>query len=164
MVAPGQHVTFKVTGGRSAYASTFEVLVPPGFDVGAHVHAHSEELFYVIDGELDLFAFEPTQRTRQNWQAWESADGARVVRAGPGSLMHVPPGCPHAFSNPGRTPARVLFQASPPPDHERYFEELLEILAGGQVDLEAVALLRMRYDIEQLTPLSPGPGWDFGSA
>ncbi|MCZ9346955.1 cupin, partial [Streptomyces sp. TRM76130] len=33
--APAQHVTFKVTGSHSRMASTFEVIVPPGFDVGA---------------------------------------------------------------------------------------------------------------------------------
>ncbi|MGQ4442301.1 cupin, partial [Streptomyces violaceoruber] len=29
--APAQHVTFKVTGSHSRMASTFEVIVPPGF-------------------------------------------------------------------------------------------------------------------------------------
>ena len=54
--APAQHVTFKVTGSHSRTASTFEVIVPPGFDVGAHVHTRSEELFYVLEGELDVLA------------------------------------------------------------------------------------------------------------
>lgn len=78
-----QEVTFKVTGGLSRTASTFEVKVPPGFDVGAHVHARSEELFYVIEGELDVLAFEPRVRTRNNWREWESLSGERVVRARP---------------------------------------------------------------------------------
>ena len=56
---PAQHVTFKVTGTHSRTASSFEVVVPPGFDVGAHVHSRSEELFYVLEGELDVLAFEP---------------------------------------------------------------------------------------------------------
>ena len=33
--------------------------MPPGFDVGAHVHHESQEFFYVLEGELDLLAFEP---------------------------------------------------------------------------------------------------------
>ncbi|MFF5969902.1 hypothetical protein ACFY7C_00070 [Streptomyces sp. NPDC012769] len=66
----------------------------------------------------------------------------------------VPPGCPHAFANPTEAPARMFFQSSPPPDHERYFEELMDILsADGPTDRTAVAALRRRYDIEQLTPL-----------
>lgn len=154
IVTKAHEVTFKVTGGQSRAASTFEALVPPGFDTGAHVHGRSEELFYVLDGELDMLAFEPKVRGGDSWEMWESAQGDRIVRAGPGTLLHVPPGVPHAFANRGTADARMLFQASPPPDHERYFEELLEILApGGPVDHEAIAALRRRYDIEQLTPL-----------
>ncbi|MER6225759.1 cupin domain-containing protein [Streptomyces sp. 900105755] len=151
---PAQRVTFKVTGTHSRMASTFEVDVPPGFDVGAHVHSRSEELFYILEGELDVLAFEPRIRTPDNWQKWESSSGTRVVRATPGTLIAVPPGCPHAFANPTESPARMFFQSSPPPDHERYFEELLEILgSGGPPDHEAIEILRKRYDIEQLTPL-----------
>ncbi|AZS88651.1 cupin domain-containing protein [Streptomyces griseoviridis] len=155
---PAQRVTFKVTGAHSRTASAFEVEVPPGFDVGAHVHARSEELFYVLEGELDVLAFEPLVRTPDNWQRWESGSGTRVVRATPGTVIVVPPGCPHAFANPTDTPAKMFFQASPPPDHERYFEELLEILrGGGPPDHEAIEALRARYDIEQLTPLRHAP-------
>lgn len=149
-----QHVTFKVTGAHSRTASSFEVVVPPGFDVGAHVHTRSEELFYVLEGELDVLAFEPRVRTPDNWQHWQSGSGERVVRARPGTVIVVPPGCPHAFANLTGEPARMFFQSSPPPDHERYFDELLEILcAGGPPDHAAIAALRARYDIEQLTPL-----------
>ncbi|MFD7441305.1 cupin domain-containing protein [Streptomyces sp. NPDC059909] len=151
---PAQEVTFKVTGEHSRVSSSFEVVVPPGFDVGAHVHTRSEELFYVLEGELDILAFEPRVRTRDDWRHWESPTGRRVVRAGPGTVLVVPPGCPHAFANRSGEPARMFFQASPPPDHERYFEELVEILeAGGPPDHAAIAELRARYDIEQLTPL-----------
>lgn len=151
---PAQRVTFKVTGTHSRTASTFEVDVPPGFDVGAHVHTRSEELFYVLEGELDVLAFEPRVRTPDNWRDWQSSSGTRVVRATPGTLIVVPPGCPHAFANPTDEPAKMFFQASPPPDHERYFEELLEILgSGGPPDHAAIEQLRARYDIEQLTPL-----------
>jgi oxalate decarboxylase/phosphoglucose isomerase-like protein (cupin superfamily) len=152
-----QEVTFKVTGAQSPTASTFEVKVPPGFDVGAHVHARGEELFYVLEGELDVLAFEPKVRTRDSWRDWESFSGRRAMRAGAGTLILVPPGCPHAFANPTSDPVRMLFQASPPPVHERYFEELLEILdGGGEIDQSAVARLRDRYDIQQLTPLRYG--------
>lgn len=92
--APAQHVTFKVTGSHSRMASTFEVIVPPGFDVGAHVHTRSEELFYVLEGELDVLAFEPRVRTPDNWQKWESTSGNRVVRATPGTVIVVPPAAP----------------------------------------------------------------------
>ncbi|MFJ7068195.1 cupin domain-containing protein [Streptomyces sp. NPDC101115] len=151
---PAQHVTFKVTGEHTTTASTFEVVVPPGFDVGAHTHGRAEELFYLLEGELEVLAFEPEVRTADSWRGWRTADGRRAVRAVPGTLMLVPPGCPHAFANLGDTPVRMLFQVSPPTYHETYFEELMEILgAGDPVDHEAIERLRVRYDIEQITPL-----------
>lgn len=159
IVLGSQEVTVKVTGTQSLAASTFEVKVMPGFDIGAHVHARSEELLYVIDGELEVFAFEPKVRTRDDWREWESCAGQRVMRATAGTVIHVPPGCPHAFANTTAEPARVLFQMSPPPYHERYFEELLDVLSGGATGAAgqaAIARLRERYDIQQLTPLRHG--------
>lgn len=149
-----QEVTFKATAADGSSLSCFEVVVPPGFDVGAHTHRHSQEFFYILEGELDLLAFEPTERTEEGWRDWESPDGNRVVRAGASSCMFVPPGCPHAFRNATEEPARMLFQSYPSPDHERYFEEICKIFSAGQsVDPDAVQELRDRYDVSQITPL-----------
>jgi oxalate decarboxylase/phosphoglucose isomerase-like protein (cupin superfamily) len=154
----GLHATLKVPGGNPAVASTFEVVVPPGFDVGAHVHSAAQELFYVLEGELDLLAFEPQQRTPEDWHSWISSDGRRFLHGEAGSLLFIPPGCPHAFSNPTSKPARVLFQAAPS-GHEDYLDELAAMLreVQGKPDPKAVAELRRRYDIEQLTALRNPP-------
>ena len=158
LVTKAQEVIFKVTAAAGATTSTFEVTVPPGFDVGAHTHTNGQEFFYVLEGELELMAFEPVDRGGDRWQDWRSADGDRAVRAGTGSCMFVPPGCPHAFTNPTDEPARMLFQSYPAPDHERYFEEICEIFsAGSAVDPQAVQRLRDRYDVNQITPLRYGP-------
>jgi mannose-6-phosphate isomerase-like protein (cupin superfamily) len=158
LTTKAQEVTFKVTGAHGSFASCFEVVVPPGFDVGAHTHNRSEEFFYILEGELDILAFEPIKRTEERWKDWESSGGDRVVRAGAGSCMFVPTGCPHAFTNPTDKPARMLFQCAPPPDHERYFEELCDIFSDGRaVDSHAVQQLRDRYDVNQITPLRYGP-------
>jgi mannose-6-phosphate isomerase-like protein (cupin superfamily) len=152
-------MTLKVGAEQSRVWSMFEAEVAPGFDVGAHFHKTGEELFYILEGELDLLAFEPRIRTAGNWRAWESKSGAKVVRGGPGSTMFVPPGCPHAFANPGSVPARMVFLFAPP-GHERYQEELGQLLArGGPPDPAAISRLRAQHDIQQLTPLVPGrPG------
>jgi mannose-6-phosphate isomerase-like protein (cupin superfamily) len=126
-------------------------------DVGAHLHRNAEELFYVLEGQLDLLAFKPRVRTPRNWQSWESHTGATVARGGPGSMMYVPRRCPHAFANPGTGPARMIFLVCPS-GHEHYQRELAELVATttGPLD-EAIGELRARHDIEQLTPqLSPG--------
>lgn len=150
-------VITKISGRRSNAGSLFEIEVPIGFDVGAHVHVRSEEFFYVLGGEVELFAFEPTERTDDNWREWRSVSEERVRRVNSGAVMHVPAGCPHAFANPGPSPARLLFQSSPPPDHERYFEELVGVLESDPAErAELIRTLRQRYDIHQLTPLFPG--------
>jgi oxalate decarboxylase/phosphoglucose isomerase-like protein (cupin superfamily) len=155
--AEGQRVssgmTLKVGDEHSQAWSMFEVVnLPPGFDVGAHLHRNAEELFYVLEGQLDLLAFEPRVRTGGSWQSWESHTGATVARGGAGSMMYVPRGCPHAFANPGPGMARMIFLVSPS-GHEHYQKELAELVASttGPLD-QAIAELRARHDIEQLTP------------
>src|SRR5215475_1126149 len=158
---PAAGMTLKVGAAQTPTWSAFETIVTPGFDVGAHVHTAAEEIFYVLDGELDLLAFEPVARTATDWSGWESAAGQRVVRAGPGALMFVPAGCPHAFANRGELPARMLFLVAPA-GHEHYLAELGELLTAGQapggqpLTPEAVASVRARHDIHQITPLIPG--------
>jgi mannose-6-phosphate isomerase-like protein (cupin superfamily) len=146
--------TLKVAGGPGAITSTFEIVVPPGYDVGAHMHTHGEELFYVVSGTLDILAFEPVERTPADWHSWISPNGHRFLRGGPGSLMHVPAGTPHAFANTSDEPATMLFQSAPD-GHERYFEELAALLheSGGRPDPDAVSEIRGRHDIVQLTRL-----------
>jgi oxalate decarboxylase/phosphoglucose isomerase-like protein (cupin superfamily) len=151
----GGALTLKVGAEQTGIWSVFEVAVVPGFDVGAHVHQYAEEVFYIVDGELDLLAFEPRSRTNLDWTTWESDSGAAVLRGGPGSLMYVPPRCPHAFRNPGTTPTTMLFLVTPS-GHEHYLTELGELISGdGPPDQAAIAALRARWDIEQLTPMIP---------
>ncbi|MBL1082302.1 cupin domain-containing protein [Streptomyces actinomycinicus] len=154
LTTKAQEVTFKATGAQGSAVSIFEVVVPPGFDTGAHFHEHSQEFFFILEGELELMAFEPTERTGDDWLGWESADGERVVRAGRGSAMFVPPHTPHAFRNATSEPVRMLFQCYPSPEHELYFEEIAEIWSTGRaVDPEAVEEMRRRYDVKQITPM-----------
>ncbi len=87
VLAPGEGeqispaMTLKVGDTRSQSWSIFEVVdLGPGFDVGAHLHRNAEELFYVLDGQLDLLAFEPRMRTSVGWRRWESHAGATVAR------------------------------------------------------------------------------------
>jgi hypothetical protein len=53
----------------------------------------------------------------------------------------------------------MLFHVAPS-GHERYIEELADLLAqGGPPDQAAIAALRARHDIRQITPLVAGrPG------
>jgi mannose-6-phosphate isomerase-like protein (cupin superfamily) len=147
-----QTMTLKAGAEQSKIWSAFEAEVAPGFDVGAHLHHQAEEVFYVLEGELDLLAFQPTAGAGGDWRSWESTTGSTVFRGGPGSFMFVPAGCPHAFFNPGPEPARMLFLVSPA-GHEVYLQELADLLAAGGPPGEAeIAALRRRHDIISSRP------------
>jgi quercetin dioxygenase-like cupin family protein len=167
MLSPGEgrrikggalDATVKMTSDYPALTSTFEMVIPPGYDVGAHVHAHGEEIFYVVEGELDILAFEPLDRNNPDWHQWESRSGKRYLHGGPGSFMFVPEDTPHAFGNQTDKPVKMFFQSSVPGGHENYFDELMQLLrrSDGNPDAKDVTALRRRYDIQQLTPLSAG--------
>ncbi|MGW1718724.1 hypothetical protein [Streptomyces sp. NPDC002156] len=61
---------------------------------------------------------------------------------------------PHAFSNPGAQPARMLFLVSPA-GYETYLQEVTDLRnAPGHPDHAEITALRLRHDIRQLTPLT----------
>jgi quercetin dioxygenase-like cupin family protein len=68
-----------------------EATVMPGGGPPPHTHA-AEELFLVREGRLAFVTGEP---------------GVECV-AGPGDVIHVPGGRPHAYRNVGSEPARML--------------------------------------------------------
>ena len=65
-------IDYLVTAQHSKQCSLFEFTVAPGFNTGAHYHTKIEEIFYVLEGELDLRC------------------GERTVRGGPGNLRICP--------------------------------------------------------------------------
>ena len=120
--------------------------------IGNHSGPGSSTSLRIRQNQLALLAFEPRVRTPGNRQSWQPHTGATVVRGGPGSMMYVPRGCPHAFANPGPGPARMIFLVSLS-GHEHDQKELAELVASGTGPLDAaIAELRARHDIEQLTP------------
>lgn len=138
MSVRGTQVDLLVTAEHAKGCSVFELSAAPGFDTGAHYHTKIEEIFYVIEGELNL-------RT-----------GDRVIRGGLSTFVFVSIGMAHSFGNPRSNPARILLITAPP-GHERYFEELSALLAsGGPPDPEAITALRQKYDAVQVSTLTAG--------
>ena len=131
----GQPMAFLVTAESTRYTSMFEWTIPVGFSTGMHVHRVQEETYYVLEGECD-------------WQV-----GDQRVRATPGAYLFLPPGVPHNIGNTSGKLVRVLLTVSPP-GHERYFEEIADIVARGNgADSARIAELRARYDTDQLSSL-----------
>lgn len=81
--------------GGSRLIGMLESELPPGGGFPAHVHDSYEEVFYVLDGEVEYLIDE----------MW--------VTAPAGSTVFVPPGGVHGFRNHSGKPARHLAIASP---------------------------------------------------
>lgn len=97
-----------------------------------HVHHSHDELFYVVDGALTVHT------------------GADDIAVGKGSLVIVPRGAQHTFSNGGSTPMRMVGTFSPA-RFEHYFDELAEELnkhSGQRPDPSVIAALYAKYDSE----------------
>ena len=134
----GTQVRFTVESTHAKGASCTEWEAAPGFDTGLHVHERLEETWYVLDGELEF------QLDEERFNATA------------GATVFVPPRVAHAFANRTDTPTKFLLIMSPP-RHERYFDELAEILAtDGPPDSDKIAELRRRYDTEQISSLVAG--------
>lgn len=77
--------------------------------------------------------------------------GERSYDAGPGTLVMVPPGAPHAFENAGEVPA-VLLTTFTPDLYVDYFRELRSLVqSGAKLTDEAVAQVMTHYATEPAT-------------
>jgi uncharacterized cupin superfamily protein len=105
-----------------ALVGVFESTVPPGGGFPfAHLHNQYEEVFYVLEGEVEY-------RLRDEWAA-----------AGTGSTICVPRGVVHAFRNSsGRLARHLVVHASPAA------LELIELV--GRTPRGDWAALFERYD------------------
>jgi quercetin dioxygenase-like cupin family protein len=92
--------TARETGGAFAIA---EIEVRAGAEPPPHTHAHEEETFYVVDGEVE-FRLEGVSQ-----------------EAGPGDLVVLPRGRAHAFRVKSET-ARMLLMVTPPGLEEAFIE------------------------------------------
>lgn len=104
------------TGG---HFSLFEE-VPPLVDTPAHVHAHEDELFYVLEGE-HVFRI-----------------GDEEFRLGPGGMAFAPRGLPHSHARV-RPGAGRLLDLMVPGGFERFFRALALAHEDGTLGPEAYA-------------------------
>jgi mannose-6-phosphate isomerase-like protein (cupin superfamily) len=113
------------TLGLAEFAVAPHAPTPP-----PHIHHAHEEGFYILEGELEFLA------------------GTQTVRAGQGTLVMVPIGTVHTFSNPTDKPARFL-NTFTPPQYIGYFEEVSKLIqAGVALNAQQFAKLMARYDTE----------------
>jgi quercetin dioxygenase-like cupin family protein len=112
----GGPVTFKLRGEQTnGQLTVFENVVPSGGGPPLHVHAHEDECWYVLEGELRFQL------------------GGRFGRAPRGSFVFVPRGTGHCFQNVGAEDARVLVMFTPA-GMERFFERFAVKARGITAD------------------------------
>jgi mannose-6-phosphate isomerase-like protein (cupin superfamily) len=106
-----------------------------------HRHDKSAEMFYILDGIVDVLS------------------GTEVVRADKGDLLVVPAGVPHAFGAAGGHGAELLIVITPGVERFEYFRHLGRI-ARGEVPRESLLDVQERYD----TYFLASPTWDANRA
>jgi quercetin dioxygenase-like cupin family protein len=141
----GDVYTLKLTTAQTAGSlGMIQASVPPGGGPPAHVHADSDETFFLLSGELEFL------------------DGDRVFLAGPGDLVYVPRHIRHRFSNIGIVPASMLFLYTPAGPEGLFIEGGDEPRPGVQVQPwgldridERMLGLLAKYDNEILPETPP---------
>jgi|tagenome__1003787_1003787.scaffolds.fasta_scaffold20846951_2 mannose-6-phosphate isomerase-like protein (cupin superfamily) len=131
------HVRGEDTDGRY---SVVECLAPAGHQPPPHVHHDDDEGFYVIEGEITVYA----------------GDDETVL--GPGDFLNAPRGVPHTFRVTSAERARVLVTSAP-----ARFDAFVRALGepatrdelpvlDGSPDVERLVATAARYGVEILGP------------
>lgn len=129
--AGGNQLTFKIVREDSCGdLMMVEYIVPAGFPGPAlHVHEHTDEAFYVLDGVLTVTV------------------GDDPVSLTAGGMVFVPRGVAHTFANVSNSPVSMLIIMTPA-GFEGYFREMARLAESGLLaDPTAVAEVQHRYDL-----------------
>ena len=125
----GDTQTFKLTGkDTNGLFTLIEEENEPGTGIPPHVHENEDEVFKVLEGEMELTVGENTT----------------VLRAG--DLAFGPRGIPHSWKIIGDSKAKVILSVFPA-GIEDMFEELGKLPAGPP-DFPKVAEICARYGIK----------------
>src|SRR5947209_10007900 len=104
-MAPGRSAALKLRNGETADSlMMFEETAPAGTETTYHLHHDSDEVAYVLSGEITLKI------------------GDEVSVGGAGTCAFMPRGVPHAWKNTGVEAGRVLFFYTPG-GAGKFFEE-----------------------------------------
>lgn len=117
------HTYYLKALGSSCFC--FETLDPPGTFVPLHIHPKQDEFIYMLEGTFDLQL------------------GDRKLQAGPGDLVRMPMGIPHAYYNNSQATARALFWVSPAGRLKELFDQLHNL-----TDMHEAVRLSALHEVE----------------
>jgi len=132
MGPPGRFAALKLLGHQTNESvMLFEETLPPGTKSLFHLHRDSDEVAWLLAGEITLMI------------------GDDISVGGPGTCAFFPRGVPHAWKNSGSDTARVVFLYTPAAAGG-FVEEMLH-RPGPMTDAERKEL-RDRYHWEIVGP------------
>ena len=132
-MAPGRFSALKLLRADTAdRIMLFEETAPPGTETTFHLHHDSDEVAYVLAGQITFKI------------------GDEVTVGGAGSCAFFPRNVPHAWKNTGTETGRVLFLYTPA-KAGGFFEERLDRPEGAANGPEANAM-RQRHGWEIIGP------------
>ena len=115
-MAPGRAATLKLQNGETQESlMMFEEVAPVGTVTPMHLHRDSDEVAYVLSGEITFKI------------------GDAITVGGPGTCAFMPRDVPHAWKNTGAEPGKVLFLYAPG-RAGKFFEDMLHRPAGPVSD------------------------------
>jgi len=125
----GTKMTHKLTGtDTDGQMMWLEDHNPPGAQIPPHVHTREDEVFRVLEGEVEFVI-----------------GNGDPLRLGPGDIAFAPRDIPHSWKVVSDTPARTIMTATPA-GIEHMFAELGG-LPEGPPDFPKVAEICARYGI-----------------
>jgi len=131
----GSTAQFKLEGAHTAGRLCLGLAVtPPGDGPPPHVHHTDDELFIVVEGQLEVWS-----------------DG-EWTPARAGSVVYLPRGSRHTFRNAGATPSRHWVLTTPSGFEEFYRGAADIFAAGGPPDRQKLVALAAKYGYEFLPP------------
>ena len=130
-MAPGRSATIKLQSGETAESVVmFEEVAPTGTMTNFHLHRDSDEVGYVLSGEVTFKI------------------GDRITVGGPGTCAFMPRGVAHAWKSTGAEAAWILFIFTPA-EAGKAFEEAQRL--QGPIGPAAAEVFR-RHGAEVVGP------------
>ena len=128
--SPGRQSLTLLIGEETAGAMyATDVYLSPGFGAPSHHQPTEDELWYLLEGELDVRV------------------GARREKIRAGAFAYIPRDTTHAFRNNGAAPAHLLAWNSPG-GHERAFEEMGRLAKQGVTAFPDLRDMFQRHGVE----------------
>jgi mannose-6-phosphate isomerase-like protein (cupin superfamily) len=135
----GLGIVWKIEGAEAdeRFSVVHHPLAPRALAAPLHRHSREDEYSYVLEGTLGALL------------------GDDAVTAGPGTWVFKPRDQWHTFWNAGDEPCRILEIISPS-GFEKYFNEMVDLIADGPPDIEKLVALGARYGLEADPASIPG--------